>query len=76
MIAGADPNPITEAHYTFADGYLIAGPTRALISKALQTKIAGTSITHSATFLAMEPRDHYANYSAWCMRISDARWPR
>ena len=64
MIAGADPNPITEAHYTFADGYLIAGPTRALIAKALQTKTAGTSITHSANFLAMEPRDHYANYSA------------
>ena len=64
MIAGADPNPITEAHYTFADGYLIAGPTRALISKALQTKMAGTSITRSSTFLALEPRDHYANYSA------------
>jgi hypothetical protein len=29
MIAGADPNPLTEAHYTFADGYLIAGPARA-----------------------------------------------
>ena len=29
MIAAADPNPLTEAHYTFADGYLIAGPTRA-----------------------------------------------
>ena len=27
MIAGGDPNPLTEAHYTFADGYLIAGPT-------------------------------------------------
>jgi hypothetical protein len=64
MIAAADPNPLTEAHYTFADGYLIAGPTRALISKALQTKTTGTSITHSANFLAMEPRDRYANYSA------------
>jgi hypothetical protein len=64
MIAGADGNPLTEAHYTFADGYLIAGPTRALISKALQTKTAGTSITRSAGFLALEPRDHYANYSA------------
>jgi hypothetical protein len=64
MIAAADPNPITEAHYTFVDGYLIAGPTRALISKALQTKTAGTSITHSANFVAMEPRDRYASYSA------------
>jgi hypothetical protein len=64
MIAGADGNALTEAHYTFADGYLIAGPTRALISKALQTKLAGTSITRSSAFLALEPRDHYANYSA------------
>jgi len=44
MIAGATPNPLTEAHYTFANGYLIAGPTRALVSKALQIKTAGTSI--------------------------------
>ena len=33
-------------------------------SKALQTKMAATSITHSAKFLEMEPRDHYASYSA------------
>jgi FecR protein/Putative zinc-finger len=63
MIAAADPNPLTEGHYTFADGYLIAGPTRALVSKALQLKLSGTSITHSAKFFSMEPSDHYANYS-------------
>jgi hypothetical protein len=63
MIAAADPNPLTEGHYTFADGYLIAGPTRALVAKALQLKMAGTSITHSAKFLDLEPSDHYANYS-------------
>src|SRR5262249_43176898 len=64
MIAGGVPNPITEAHYTFADGYLIAGPTRALVSKALQIKTTGTSIARSAKFLELEPRDHYASYSA------------
>jgi hypothetical protein len=64
MIAAAEPNALTEAHYTFAGGYLIAGPTRALVSRALQIKTAGTSITHSAQFLAMEPRDHYNNFSA------------
>jgi hypothetical protein len=63
MIAGADPNPLTEAHYTFVDGYLLAGPTRALLVKAQQLKMSGTSITHSAKFLALEPRDHYAHYS-------------
>jgi ferric-dicitrate binding protein FerR (iron transport regulator) len=63
MIAGPAPNPLTEAHYTFADGYMLAGPTRALLSKALHTKTTGTSIAKSAKFQAMEPRDHYANYS-------------
>ncbi len=57
MIAAADPNPLTEAHYTFADGYLIAGPTRALVSKALEIKTAGMSITRSAQFMAFEPSD-------------------
>jgi hypothetical protein len=64
MIAAADPNPLTEAHYTFADGYLIAGPTRALVAKALETRVAGASVTHSAKFVAMQPRDRFANYSA------------
>ena len=64
MIAAADPNPLTEAHYTFADGYLIAGPSRAMLTRALQVKSTRTSITHSAQFLSMEPRDHYANFSA------------
>jgi hypothetical protein len=64
MIAGADANPLTEAHYTFANGYLIAGPTRVLVSKALQIKTAGTSISRSAKFVELTPRDHYMNFSA------------
>jgi FecR protein/Putative zinc-finger len=64
MIAGGNPNPLTEAYYTFADGYLIAGPSRALVARAIQVKASGASITHSARFLEMEPRDHYANFSA------------
>jgi hypothetical protein len=64
MIGGADGSPLTEAHYTFADGYLIAGPTRQLVARALQVKTMGTSITHSTQFASMEPRDHYNNFSA------------
>ncbi|HEV3201225.1 MAG TPA: FecR domain-containing protein [Bryobacteraceae bacterium] len=64
MIASGDLNPLTEVHYTFADGYMIAGPSRALISRALQMKMAGTSITHSAQFIEMTPRDHYSHFSA------------
>jgi hypothetical protein len=64
MIAAAVPNPLTEAHYTFAGGYLVAGPTRALVARALQIKAAGTSIARSAGFLSMEPRDGHVNFSA------------
>jgi ferric-dicitrate binding protein FerR (iron transport regulator) len=64
MIAAAVPNPLTEAHYTFAGGYLIAGPTRALVARALQVKDAGASIARSAGFLSMEPRDGHVNFSA------------
>ena len=64
MIAGGDGSPLTEAHYTFADGYMIAGPTRALVARALQVKVGKASITHSAPFIALLPRDHYNNFSA------------
>jgi hypothetical protein len=64
MLAAAVPNPLTEVHYTFAGGYLIAGPTRALVARALQVKAAGTSIARSAGFLSMEPRDGHVNFSA------------
>jgi len=63
MVAGADPNPLTEVHYTFADGYLIAGLTRALVAHALQVKATGASITHSAQFVALEPHDRHADFS-------------
>ena len=63
-VAAADPNPLTEAHYVFAGGYLIAGPTRVQLDRALQTKAAGLSVTRSAAFTALVPRDRYADFSA------------
>jgi len=63
-IAGGNPNPLTEVHYTMADGYLIAAPSRALLIKALQVKTSGTSITHSTRFVSMVPRDRNMNFSA------------
>ena len=64
LIAGGDPNPLTEVHYTFADGYLLAAPTRALLVRALQAKTSGSGITRSPAFTSLIPRDHYANFSA------------
>jgi ferric-dicitrate binding protein FerR (iron transport regulator) len=62
-IAGADANPLTEAHYTFSRGYLIAAPTRALLTRALQNKTNGLSIARSPGFMALIPRDAYTNFS-------------
>ena len=56
--------PLMEAHYTFADGYFIGGPTRALVARALQVKTSGASVKHAQQFVTMLPRDHYANFSA------------
>ncbi|HKE26507.1 MAG TPA: FecR family protein [Bryobacteraceae bacterium] len=63
-ITGTPKNPLIEAHYTFRDGYMIAAPTKVLVTRALQMKSAGTSILRSSTFMSLTPRDHYANYSA------------
>jgi len=63
-ITSAHRNPLTEAHYTFASGYVIAAPTRALVTRALEVQASGSGIARSPAFLAMLPRDHYTNVSA------------
>jgi len=63
-IAAADPNPLLEAHYAFSSGYLIAGPTRALVARALEVKTAGVALARSSAFTALAPRDRYLNFSA------------
>ena len=50
-----------EVHYTFADGYLVAGPSRAIVMQALRTRETGAALSHSAAFLALFPpgrQDH------------------
>jgi hypothetical protein len=63
MVGGGDPNPLTEAHYTFADGYLIAAPSRALVARALEAKASRITLAHSSQFAQLAPRDHYADFS-------------
>jgi hypothetical protein len=63
-IAGGVPNPLTEAHYTFADGYFIAGPSRALVARAIQVRATGTSIVRSSKFVSMTPSDQHTSFSA------------
>jgi hypothetical protein len=63
MLAGGDPNPLTEAHYTFADGYLIAAPSRALVARALEAQRSRITLERSSQFAQLAPRDHYTDFS-------------
>ena len=54
----------TEYDYTFADGYLILAPSRALLLAAIETHENGTSLARSASFRALLPSDNQTNFSA------------
>lgn len=59
------PNqPNYEIDYTFVDSYLIAAPDMGTISRAIQSREAGYTLTHSSTFQALLPTDGYTNFSA------------
>jgi hypothetical protein len=52
------------AEYTYASGYMIIAPTRALLMEALQTHASGNTLAHSSSFKALLPVDQNENYSA------------
>lgn len=62
-IAVPDGGPLLEFHYTFTNGYLVAGPSRAVVIRALQIKDSANSLLHSSKLTAMMPRDHHADFS-------------
>jgi hypothetical protein len=51
-------------HYTYSDGYLVAGPTRAMVIAALNTRASGISLPRSSRFRSLLPASPYANVSA------------
>lgn len=53
----------SEVHYVYSGGYLLAAPSRALLDRALQSRDSGFSLTRSAKFTALLPRDPHANFS-------------
>jgi hypothetical protein len=55
---------LVEVNYTYANGYLIVGPSRALVQRALTTRESGQSLLRSAKFTAGLPADGNANFSA------------
>jgi hypothetical protein len=54
-----------EANYVFVNGYMIAGPTRALIEQALRYHDSGSTLKNSAKFTAGLPADGNVNFSAF-----------
>jgi hypothetical protein len=57
-----------EVHLTFEDGYLVAGPTRALVQRSLENRRAGYVLPTAPEFLQRLPRDAHVNLSALFMQ--------
>jgi len=55
---------LLEVNYTYASGYLIVCPSRALVEKSLQARESGSSLLRSPQFTAGLPADGNANFSA------------
>jgi hypothetical protein len=55
---------VIAAEYTYASGYMVIAPTRALLMQALQTYAGGNTLGHAPSFKALLPADKNENYSA------------
>ncbi|HEX8888545.1 MAG TPA: FecR domain-containing protein [Pyrinomonadaceae bacterium] len=53
-----------ELHYTYANGYLIAAPSRALVERSLKYNESGYTLLRSPRFTSTLPADGNANFSA------------
>jgi hypothetical protein len=53
-----------EVNYTYANGYMIVAPTKAMLQLALQYRESGTTLLKSQRFTSALPADNNANFSA------------
>jgi hypothetical protein len=53
-----------EIHYVFADGYLVATPSRTLLTRALQNRETGYVLARSEAFRKQLPQNGKTNFSA------------
>ncbi|HZU29711.1 MAG TPA: FecR domain-containing protein [Candidatus Angelobacter sp.] len=61
--ASEETKPV-EITYTFTDGYMVLGPSKALIMNAINIHQNGNSLAHSADFRALLPQDENPDVSA------------
>jgi hypothetical protein len=52
-----------EVHYTYANGYLVAAPSRALLEQSIANRDAGNTLVHSSRFISALPQDGNTNFS-------------
>ena len=52
-----------EMHYTFDGGYMIAGPSRAIVDRALTIRDSGVTVVNSQEFQDLLPTDGYIDFS-------------
>ncbi len=55
---------LVEVNYVYSSGYMIVGPSRALVERALTARDNGASLSRSSKFTAGLPADGNANFSA------------
>jgi hypothetical protein len=53
-----------EVNYTFVNGYVVMGPSRAMVARSVQNQEQGYSLLRSSRFTAGLPADGNANFSA------------
>ncbi|HEX9962354.1 MAG TPA: FecR domain-containing protein [Pyrinomonadaceae bacterium] len=57
-------NAGAEVHYTYANGYLIVAPSRALLEQSVRNRDAGQTLVRSSRFMSALPQDGNTNFSA------------
>jgi ferric-dicitrate binding protein FerR (iron transport regulator) len=53
-----------EVHYTYANGYLVAAASRALLEQSISNREAGNTLVRSSRFMSALPQDGNTNFSA------------
>jgi hypothetical protein len=53
-----------EIHYTYANGYFVAAPSRALLERSLKYRESGFTLLRSPRFISTLPADGNVNFSA------------
>ncbi|MEP6820125.1 MAG: FecR domain-containing protein [bacterium] len=53
-----------EVNYTYVNGYVVMGPSRAMVAQSVKMQNSGYTLLHSSRFTAGLPADGNANFSA------------